>query len=337
MTYKYNLIISIVNYNGGEYISQCLDLLLKACSKSPKKILIVCIDNNSFDSSKEIINKYSDIEKLYLHQNIGFASAHNQIFRNYDAEYFLLLNPDTLLEDEYNLDKMLKYMDNHPEIAMATCSILDENYRIIPSVAHQPTLINGCIEQFKFKPGFRYSRATQIIARKLSKIFPIILNNYNPSYSNLKKPLNVKFIYGTYLLLRKSALDKIGYFDENFFLFWEEIDLCIRARELKFSIGFNPLTFIIHKYQKSQMSVPELSYYWRVASYFWIFKKYHPFKLVVWSIGTGLFQFFLLIIKLVQVKRIWLKIHFYLFQLSISFGKNYSMLMEKIKILYSDY
>jgi len=146
--------------------------------------------------------------------------------------------------------------------------------------------------------------------------------------------VNVEAVYGTYLFLRKNVLTKIGYFDENFFLFWEEIDLCIRARQSGLSVGYNPSTFIIHGYQKSQMSVPELSYYWRIASYFWIFKKYHPFKLVFWSIVTGLFQFLLIILKLTKPKRKWLKIHFYLFQLSISFGKNYNALMNKIKFLY---
>jgi len=331
---KYDLIISIVNYNGEEYISHCIDLLLKARHNSSKKILIICIDNNSFDSSGKIIDSYKDIKKIFLNQNIGYAAAHNQIFRNYDTEYFLLLNPDTLMNDESNIEKMLNYMDNYPEIAIATCSLLDENYRRLPSIAHQPTLTNGFVEQLKFKSEFRNSLTVQKIARKLSKIFPVILSNYNSNLSNLTEPLNVKFVYGAYFFLRMSALNKIGFFDENFFLFWEEIDLCIRARKIGLSIGYNPLTFIIHKYQKSQMSVPELSYYWRVASYFWIFKKYHPIKLVLWSIGTGLFQSFLIILKLIQTKRKWLKIHFYLFQLSISFGKKYNDLMNKIKCLY---
>lgn len=331
MPQKFNLIISIVNYNGEEYISQCLDLLLKACRKSTKKILVICIDNNSFDSSKYIISKYEGIEKIFLDKNIGFASAHNQILRNWDAEYYLLLNPDTLLEEENNLNIMLKYMEDNPDIAIATCNILDENYRVMSSIAHQPTLTNGFIEQLKFKSGFRYSRTTKKLISKLSKVFPVILNNYNQSYNKISEPLNVKFIYGAYLFLRKSAMDKIGYFDENFFLFWEEIDLCIRARQLKFSIGFNPLTTIIHKYQKSQYSVPELSYFFRIASYFWIFKKYYPYRLIFWSISVSLLQPFFILFNLFKNRKKWMKIHYILFQLSISFGKRYESFLIKFK------
>lgn len=334
MTKKYDLIVSIVNYNGEKFISKCFELLIKACRNSQKEVLIICTDNSSFDTSKEIITTYQDIEKIFLKQNIGYAAAQNQILTNYDAKYFLLLNPDTQIEDENNLIKMLKYMDDNPEIAMATCTTLDENHNLMPSVAHQPTLTNGFFEQLKFKSGFRYSLIIKNIGSKLSNIFPIILNNYNQSYNNITEPLKVKFIYGAYLFLRKSSLEEIGYFDENFFLFWEEIDLCIRARELKYAIGVNQQTFVIHKYQKSQTSVSEFSYYWRVASYFWIFKKYHPFKLIIWSISTGILQILFFVIKLIKTKGEWVRVHYYLFKLSTSFGKKYKVLMDQIKLLY---
>lgn len=335
MKNKYDLIVSIVNYNGENYISQCIDHLLKAKHNSPKKILIICMDNNSFDSSRELINNFKEIKKIYFKQNIGYAAAHNQILMNYyNTDYFLLLNPDTLMRDEFNLDKMLNYMDSYPEIAISTCSMIDENNRKLPSIAHEPTMTNGFLEQLKFKTGIRYKIILQKFAEKLSKIFPVILSNYNATLNNSTEPVMVEAVYGTYFFLRKNVLNKIGFFDENFFLFWEEIDLCIRAKQLGLSIGYNPRTFIIHRYQKSQMSVPELSYYWRVASYFWIFKKYHPFKLVLWSIGTGLLQFLFFMLKLIKAKRRWSEIHFCLFQLSISFGKNYIALMNKIKFLY---
>ena len=170
MPQKFDLIISVVNYNGEEDISQCLDFLLKACKNINKKIKIICTDNNSFDLSKEMINNYGGIEKIFLNQNIGYAAAHNQVLRKWDAEYFLLLNPDAFMEDEYNLVKMLKYLDTNPEIAIATCNTLDENHTLMPSIASQPTVINGIFEQLKFSAGLRYSRTKKNLTSKLSKV-----------------------------------------------------------------------------------------------------------------------------------------------------------------------
>lgn len=331
MITKFDLIISVVNYNGEAYIGQCLDYLIKICKKSQKKIFLICIDNNSSDLSRRIINSYNEIKKIYLKQNIGYAAAHNEVLKKYDSKYFLLLNPDVLIKDESNIDTMLNYMDNYPNIAISTCSIIDENNDKLPSIAHLPKVINGIVEQFKFIPGFRYRPFLNKIIVKLSKVFPSVLSNYDPVLQNINKPAIVELVYGAYLFLRKSALLKIGIFDENYFLFWEEIDLCIRARKLGFFIGYNPNTFIIHKYQKSQMSAQELSYFFRIASYFWIFKKYYPCRFILWSISVSLLQPFFIVINLFKNKKRWMKIHYLLFQLSISFGKRYESFLIKFK------
>ena len=335
MNNEYELIISIVNYNGEKYIEQCFDLLLKACLKSSPKILIVCIDNHSVDKSREIIDRYKEIEKIYLDQNIGYAAAHNKIMGKYDPKYFLLLNPDTIMNDELNLVKMLDYMDLHPEVAMATCSLYDENNSRLPAVAHEPTLTTGFAEQLKINIALKRFTVIRKMGEKLSRNFPTVLNNFNTSLY-LSEQLVVNYIYGAYLFLRKSALDEIGIFDEHFFLFWEEIDLCIRARQRGLSVGYNPATFIVHKYEQSQKSVPEFSYYWHVASYFWIFKKYYPMRFILWSLGTGLIQPLFLVYEFFRFRRKWWKIHFYLILLSVSFGGNYNELMNRIKNQYPE-
>ncbi|HVO74907.1 MAG TPA: glycosyltransferase family 2 protein, partial [Ignavibacteriaceae bacterium] len=297
---NYNLVISIVNFNGEKYISDCIDLVLKAKDKSSGKIKIICIDNHSEDGSRELLEKYPEVEKFYLDRNIGYAAAHNMVLTIYNSIYFLLLNPDTLMNDEFNLVEMLFYMDNNSDTAIATCSLLDAAGKRLPSIAHEPALLNGFAEQLKLNAIFKNSSFFQKIGKKFSHRFPLVLNNYNIDPLNSHKKVN--YIYGAYLFLRSAALDKIGKFDENFFLFWEEIDLCIRAKKVGFDIGFNPKTSIVHQSSKSQKTVPELSYYWHTASYFWIFKKYYRYKLILWSIGTAIIQFIFIVMNLVQFK-----------------------------------
>ena len=334
MKNEYDLVISVVNYNGGGYINKCFDLLLKACLKISGNIMIICVDNNSTDKSREIIDQYKEIEKIYLKQNIGFAAAHNLILRKYDSKYFLLLNPDTLMNDELNLVKMMDYMNSHTNIAIATCSSYNENNIRLPAIAHQPTLINGFAEQLKINTVLRRSSLAREIGKKSGGIFPSILNNFN-SEKHLSGSQEVNYVYGAYLILRKSALDKIGIFDEHFFLFWEEIDLCIRAGKSGLKIGYNPDTSIIHMSQQSQKSVPELSYYCHIASYFWIFKKHYPIKLILWSIGTGVIQSISVLYKLITQNRKWMRPHLYLLLLSPFSTKNYIMQMNAIKKLYT--
>lgn len=225
-----NLSVIIVNWNAGRYLITCVDSICRYIyDKSTTEIIVV--DNNSGDGSISFLKeKYPFVQTIENKQNLGFGSANNQGFELSAGKYILCLNPDTVLQDD-SLLKMLKFMQIKPEIGIIAPKVLDGSGSICTSVIRAPTFC---------------SEALKILYPRKKNIRELLLVDFDYS-----KPSKVECVSGCCMMLRREAINKTGFFDEDFFMYAEDIELCIRMKESEYDVFYYPEAHIVHLGEKS--------------------------------------------------------------------------------------
>lgn len=253
--------IVIVNWNGFEDTSNCLNSLKNV---SYTNFIVIVVDNGSDnDESQRLQKKFgSFIHVISTYKNLGFGTGNNIGIRyalEKDCEYILLLNNDTIVSSNF-LDPLIDIAENNQHIGAVGPKLLTEDGNIqLDSVARFPSLI----DQF-YLWSFLYPIGRYIFFRKL----------FIPKYLMLdfdrESQKSVDMICGACMLLPTSTLKNIGLFDENFFLFAEDMDLCYRIKSAGLNIIYAPQSEVIHLKNKSVqklstkhfVEVPLNSYYY---------------------------------------------------------------------------
>lgn len=224
------LSVIIVNYNVKHFLEQCLHSVYKAAKGIETEIFVV--DNNSVDGSAQLIReKFPELHFIENKENVGFSRANNQAIRKAKGEYILLLNPDTVVE-ENTFQKITGFMDKHPEAGGLGVKMIDGKGNFLPeSKRGLPTPWVAFYKMFG-----------------LSKLFPKSqkFGKYHLSYLSENEIHEVEILAGAFMLLRKTALDKVGLLDETFFMYGEDIDLSYRIILGGYKNYYFPETTIIH-------------------------------------------------------------------------------------------
>lgn len=216
-----SLTISIVNYNSGEYLMRCLSSIKTV--EDEAKIKVVIVDNNSTDEGLNLaIQEFPKFKFINNEKNIGFGKAHNQVLRDLETEYVLLLNPDCILEKGV-INRLLEYYEDHTDTGVITCKIL------LPDGTVDLTAHRGLPTPWASLLYFFGDHS-----------------KYHLTNRDLKNPHEVDSISGAFFLTKKEVLRKSGLFDENFFLYGEDIDLCVRIKKAGFKVIYYPLVNITH-------------------------------------------------------------------------------------------
>lgn len=216
------LTISIVNYNAGDYLLDCLQSIEDVSDEAT--ITTYVVDNASVDDSIERAEKkFPKVIFIKNKDNLGFGKAHNIVLKKLKDEYVLILNPDTKLEKGV-LKAMLSFMEDNPEVGASTCEIILSNGKV-DLTAHRgfPTPIAA----------FRYYLLKDDSLYHLSK-------------KDLKSIHEVDAISGSFLLARKEAIEATGGFDEDYFMYAEDIDICYKMKQAGFKIMYVPTVSILH-------------------------------------------------------------------------------------------
>ena len=221
--------VVIVNYN--------VRLLLEECIKSVEKALdgiegdIFVIDNNSSDGSVEYIReRFPKVHIIANKENLGFARANNQAIRITDAEYILLLNPDTVVY-ENTLRGCLDFMDANPEAGGVGVRMLTREGKVAPESRRAvPT------------PWVAFLKMLGLTSR------------YYMSHLPWDKPGRIEVVSGAFCMLRHKALDQIGLLDEDFFMYGEDIDLSYRLLKGGWQNWYLPYDIIHYKGESTQKS-----------------------------------------------------------------------------------
>ena len=223
------LSVVIVNYN--------VRLLLEECIKSVEKALdgiegdIFVIDNNSSDGSVEYIReRFPKVHIIANKENLGFARANNQAIRMTDAEYILLLNPDTVVY-ENTLRGCLDFMDANPEAGGVGVRMLTREGNAAPESRRAvPTPWVAFLKMLGFT------------------------RRYYMSHLPWDKPGRIEVVSGAFCMLRHKALDQIGLLDEDFFMYGEDIDLSYRLLKGGWQNWYLPYDIIHYKGESTQKS-----------------------------------------------------------------------------------
>jgi len=222
--------VIIVNYNVREFLRQSLLSLRPALLNLAAEIFVV--DNASNDGSVEMVRqKFPEVALIANRDNVGFARANNQALRQATGRVVVLLNPDTVVQED-TFTAIQTFFAQHPATGMVGCKVLNPD----------GTLQLACRRSFP-TPWIAFTRLSG-----LSRLFPKSrwFGRYNLTYLPENETTEVEAISGSFMAVRREALTQVGLLDEEFFLYGEDLDWCFRLRAAGWKIHYFPGTQIIH-------------------------------------------------------------------------------------------
>jgi GT2 family glycosyltransferase len=224
------LSVVIVNYNVKYFLEQALHSVFNALKNVEGEVFVV--DNNSADGSCEMVKrKFPQVILIENKSNTGFSVANNQAIKQATGEYVLLLNPDTVVEEDC-FTQCIQFMDAHADAGALGVKMIDGKGAFLPeSKRGLPTPEIAFYKMFGLAALFPKSK---------------LFGGYHLGYLSNDEVHEVDVLSGAFMLLRKTALDKTGLLDEDYFMYGEDIDLSYRITKEGYKNYYFPHTTIIH-------------------------------------------------------------------------------------------
>ena len=225
-----DLTVVIVSYNVREYLRLCLISVKKASKGIDCEIFVV--DNNSDDDSCSVVRKeFPDVYLIENRVNAGYAVANNQAIRLAVGKYVLLLNPDTLVEEE-TFVKCIGFMDTHTDAGALGVKMVNGDGEFLPeSKRALPSVATAFFKSFGFSFLFPESK---------------VLNRYYLPAIDRDETAKSEVISGAFMFIRRDILSTTGLLDEDYFMYGEDIDLSYRILKAGFFNYYFPEVRIIH-------------------------------------------------------------------------------------------
>jgi N-acetylglucosaminyl-diphospho-decaprenol L-rhamnosyltransferase len=239
-----DLTVSIVNTNSRELLLACLETLRGVNAE------IVVLDNASEDGSAEAVReRFPDVRVIAQDFRAGFGANHNTVIRATTTRYVYVLNEDTTADD-WALDRIVAYLDANPRVAVLGPRLVYPDGRLQASAWRFPTPVVSALSLLTVgKLGIEQSRGDAARA--------------------------VDWVMGAALVLRREALEQVGLFDEEFFLYSEEVDLQFRLRQAGWEVHYVPEETVVHHESQFSAEIPErrINEMWRSRHRYW--RKHH--------------------------------------------------------------
>lgn len=223
------LSIVIVSYNSKEFLKKCLDSIFESTLKD---LEVIVVDNASSDGSVWEIRKFdSKIKIIENRKNLGFSKANNQGVKIAKGKYLLFLNPDTVVYPE-TLKFMAEFMNKNEKAGAVTCKVV---------------LPNGDLDDSSHR-GFPTPWNAFCYFLGLEKLFPRskFFAGYHLGWKDYSKTHEIDAAAGSFLFVRKKAGEDIGWWDEDYFFYGEDIDFCYKLKEKGWKIFYVPKVSILH-------------------------------------------------------------------------------------------
>ena len=225
--------IAIVTYHNSSVIKKCLNSIFKTTKNFKFELIIV--DNNSSDDTIEIIeNNFKNIKLIRNNKNVGFGAAHNIAIKLGRGKYHLVLNPDIIFT-ENSIEKLLNFMEENPNVGLIYPKIVFPDGTTQYLCKRLPCLFDLGIR--RFTPEF------------IQKLFKNRIDYFEMRDTGYDKIMDVPCLSGSFMLFRKNILEKIGGFDENFYMYFEDADITRRISEISRTV-FYPYTSVIHLWER---------------------------------------------------------------------------------------
>jgi GT2 family glycosyltransferase len=235
-----DLSIIIVNWNVKDLLRKCLQSIYKQTQGIEFEVFV--IDNASKDGSAQMVLKeFPQVTLIASNVNLGFAKANNLALEQARGKYVLFMNPDMELV-ENSFPKLIELMNKDSKIALSTCQLIYPDGSKQNNVKNNPGLCDQLLILLKLHHFFQ----TKCLKRYLAKDF---------DYS---KEQVVKQIMGAFMFGRADIIKEMGGFDIDYFLWWEDLDLCKRVQNAGYKIVYTPTTKVIHYEAKGFEQQPSL-------------------------------------------------------------------------------
>ncbi|HZK75498.1 MAG TPA: glycosyltransferase [Candidatus Kapabacteria bacterium] len=227
-----DLSIIIVSYNVKDFLRGAIASVRRSLAASALEGEIIVVDNDSTDGSAAmLLAEFPEVRLHALNENLGFGRANNLALRSANGEYLLLLNPDTIVGEE-TLRTMVDFMREHPEAGLAGCKLLNGDGTF----------------QLSCRRGFPTPWASFTKLFGLAGLFPNskLFARYNLTYLPVDATYEVDALGGAFMMLSRRAYEATNAFDESFFMYGEDLDLCYRAKQAGFKIFYVHSTATVH-------------------------------------------------------------------------------------------
>ncbi len=224
------LSIVIVNYNVKEFVEQALVSIRKALAGIRAEIIVV--DNASSDGSQQLIReKFPEVNLTANQANLGFAKSSNIGLRQATGQFLLLLNPDTIVQED-TFSELLRFFRQNPDAGMVGCKVLNPD----------GTLQLACRRSFP-TPWVAFTKLSGLSRLwSGSKLF----GRYNLTFLDPDKTYEVEALSGSFMMVRRETMEQVGLLDESFFMYGEDLDWCYRVGQSQWKVIYHPGTQIIH-------------------------------------------------------------------------------------------
>jgi N-acetylglucosaminyl-diphospho-decaprenol L-rhamnosyltransferase len=221
-----DITIALVNYNTGFLFDRLFSAI--SAAKGSLRLQTLLVDNASRDDSVELLRrKYPFVEVIQNSANVGFGRANNQTLTRMRGRYLLLLNTDAFVSPD-TLVKTFVFMEQNPDCGILGAKLVGEDRTLQPSCRYFPTPWN-----------------VFLAANGLGRYFPWTrqIDDMNWDHQTIRQ---CDWIPGCYYLVRRALLDQVGLFDPRFFLYYEEVDHCRRARQAGWKVTYYADTEVVH-------------------------------------------------------------------------------------------
>ncbi len=291
-----DLSIIIPSFNTKDITKECLERLVSCITTSntsttkPIAVEIIVVDNASSDGSVDMLTSLMPALQtkeitpivIYNKTNTGYSKGNNIGLQKATGTYVLYLNSDVYV-DNLNLNELLNYLDANQKVGALTVRV---------------NLSNGSIDPASHRGFPTVWRSLTYFAglEKLTRSIPVLstlFGGYHLTSSDLNTKHEIDAGTGAFLLTRKKIMDTLGGFDEQFFMYGEDLDLCYRIKELGYIIEYNPVYDVLHLKYKSGMSSKDDSVRVKTRTHFHdamkLFYKKHYEKQYPWIVNTFIY------------------------------------------------
>ena len=241
------LAVIVVSYNSRSYLEKCINSIVESIPETEEDIIeLIIVDNNSDDGSKSLIEdlckKHAILKSIINVKNMGFAYANNQAIKSSSANYFFLLNSDTEIYED-SIESVLEYIKNDipsNKIGIIGPKIINSDGTIQSSCRKFPSLINAVAHNILslINPDNKFSR------------------QYKMADADRSKSFETDWVSGSAMIISKAAMDNSGLFDDKYFMYVEDVDLCYRMWKSGYKVVYFPKIKVLHHIGKSGNNNP---------------------------------------------------------------------------------
>jgi GT2 family glycosyltransferase len=265
-SYPFDVSLIIVSFNTRDVLRESLQSV--ECERGNLRLEIFVVDNNSHDDSVEMVGaEFPHVKVLRSQVNLGFGAANNVALELAQGRFIVLLNSDAFLRPN-SLQISVRHMNEHPDVGLAGGQLVGRDFSWQPSARMFPSILSDFIVVTGLAHRFPKSR---------------FFGRFDRTWADPLQPAEVDWVPGAFSIIRTEALRKVGFFDPEFFLYSEEVDLCRRIQAAGYKIMYWPDIVVIHIGGESSRQIKTLEMSssgaqlirWRMRSTLLYYRKHH--------------------------------------------------------------